>query len=68
MANGLVRANAIAILLDAFPLIDTDASNEETDNLLQKQFDLFLVRRPSVAPRFLVPRVRRILYLRRCLC
>ncbi|BDA48499.1 Condensin-2 complex subunit G2 [Coccomyxa sp. Obi] len=37
-ANPAVRRNALGVLLDAFPLQDPDASNEETDELLSKQF------------------------------
>lgn len=44
VANGLVRANAVGILIDVFPLVNPEASNEEMDALLQKQFDTLLVR------------------------
>ncbi|CAL8463631.1 g3165 [Coccomyxa elongata] len=37
-ANPAVRRNTLGVLLDAFPLQDPDASNEETDELLSKQF------------------------------
>ncbi|XP_048579547.1 condensin-2 complex subunit G2 isoform X2 [Nematostella vectensis] len=49
VANPLVRANAAAILVDAFPLQNPDANNEEIDALLQKQFDLLqeLLEDPS---------------------
>lgn len=39
----MVRANAAALLIDAFPLQNPDANNEEVDNLLQKQFDILQV-------------------------
>jgi condensin-2 complex subunit G2 len=40
----MVRANAAALLIDAFPLQNPDSSNEEVDNLLQKQFDILQVQ------------------------
>ncbi|XP_071943321.1 condensin-2 complex subunit G2-like isoform X2 [Antedon mediterranea] len=40
VANGTVRANSIAILVDTFPLLDPEHTNEERDILLQKQFDI----------------------------
>lgn len=39
----MVRANASALLIDAFPLQNPDASNEEADEFLQKQFDILQV-------------------------
>jgi len=39
----MVRANASALLIDAFPLQNPDATNEEADELLQKQFDILQV-------------------------
>ncbi|XP_033733083.1 condensin-2 complex subunit G2-like [Pecten maximus] len=41
VANCHVRENAAMLLLDAFPLQDQDLCNEELDQLLQKQFDIF---------------------------
>lgn len=38
-----MRANAAALLTDAFPLQNPDAGNEEVDALLQKQFDTLKV-------------------------
>ncbi|XP_041457703.1 condensin-2 complex subunit G2-like [Lytechinus variegatus] len=40
VANSSVRANAAALLIDAFPLQDPEANKEETDALLQKQIDI----------------------------
>ncbi|XP_064594781.1 condensin-2 complex subunit G2-like isoform X2 [Liolophura sinensis] len=40
VANGAVRANSAALLVDAFPLENPESNVEETDRLLQKQFDL----------------------------
>ncbi|XP_030855770.1 condensin-2 complex subunit G2 [Strongylocentrotus purpuratus] len=40
VANASVRANAAALLIDAFPLQDPEANKEETDALLQKQIDI----------------------------
>ncbi|XP_071503358.1 condensin-2 complex subunit G2-like [Diadema antillarum] len=40
VANAAVRANAAALLIDAFPLQDPTASKEDTDSLLQKQIDI----------------------------
>jgi len=39
-ANPLVRAQATMLFFDAFPLQDSDASNVESDVVLQKQFGL----------------------------
>eukprot|EP01135_Chromosphaera_perkinsii_P006883 Nk52_evm38s621 gene=Nk52_evmTU38s621 len=39
VANSEVRANAAAILFDAFPLQDPDSRASEIDEALQKQFD-----------------------------
>lgn len=39
-----MRGNATWVLVDAFPLLDPDFNTEEKDTLLQKQFDLLLVR------------------------
>lgn len=44
VANPDVRGNATWVLVDAFPLLDPDFNTEEKDTLLQKQFDLLLVR------------------------
>ncbi|KAL0041759.1 hypothetical protein WJX79_003625 [Trebouxia sp. C0005] len=38
-ANAGVRNNALQLLIDAFPLQDTSASAEESDELLQRQFE-----------------------------
>ena len=43
VANPYVRANAAAVLFDAFPLQDPDALREETDLLMQRQFDCMMV-------------------------
>ena len=40
VANPSVRANAAAILFDAFPLQDSDANAAQTDQLMQRQFDV----------------------------
>jgi len=39
VANPMVRRNSALLLVDAFPLQDPEASNEEMDAMLQKQFD-----------------------------
>ncbi|KAK9830117.1 hypothetical protein WJX72_009857 [[Myrmecia] bisecta] len=39
-ANPAVRRNALLLLIDAFPLQDPDAANEETDELLSRQFSI----------------------------
>ena len=54
MANAQVRANAAALLVDAFPLQDPDANVEETDSLMQKQFDILEVRNPTYHNCFIV--------------
>jgi condensin-2 complex subunit G2 len=41
-ANAIVRAQASAIFFDAFPIQDPDAGAAETENMLQKQFDLLV--------------------------
>ncbi|XP_021357093.1 condensin-2 complex subunit G2-like isoform X2 [Mizuhopecten yessoensis] len=41
VANCHVRENAAMLLLDSFPLQDQELCNEELDQLLQKQFDIF---------------------------
>ena len=43
-ANHQVRANAVALLMDAFPLQNPDSTNEEIDALLQQQFDILQVK------------------------
>ncbi len=43
VAQSHVRANAASLLLDAFPLQDPNQTREQTDSLLQKQFDLMTV-------------------------
>ena len=45
VANGLVRANAASLMIDAFPLRNPTDSAQENDELLQKQFDLLDVSR-----------------------
>ena len=40
-ANGIVRANAAALLIDAFPLSDPEAPVADADALLQRQVDAF---------------------------
>jgi condensin-2 complex subunit G2 len=46
VANSHVRANAVCLMLDAFPLHDPCSTREEIDSLLQKQFDLMSVSPP----------------------
>lgn len=41
VTNHNVRENAARLLLDSFPLQDQELCNEELDQLLQKQFDIF---------------------------
>ncbi|XP_022081754.1 condensin-2 complex subunit G2-like isoform X2 [Acanthaster planci] len=41
VANASVRANAAALLIDAFPLQDPESNKEDSDALTQKQFDIF---------------------------
>ena len=40
VANPSVRANAAAILFDVFPLNDSNANVAQSDELLQRQFDV----------------------------
>ena len=40
MTNPSVRANAAAIFFDVFPLRNPDANVAETDQLMQRQFDM----------------------------
>ncbi|XP_013379950.1 condensin-2 complex subunit G2-like [Lingula anatina] len=40
VANGNVRANAAALMIDAFPLQNPEDNVEEIDRLMQKQFDM----------------------------
>jgi hypothetical protein len=40
VANPSVRANAAAILFDVFPLNDSTANVAQSDELLQRQFDV----------------------------
>jgi hypothetical protein len=40
VANPNVRANAAAILFDVFPLNDSTANVAQSDELLQRQFDV----------------------------
>ena len=44
VASALVRKNAATLLIDAFPIQDPTAPAEETDALMQKQFDNLAVR------------------------
>lgn len=46
VANCHVRANAVCLMLDAFPLHDPSTTREECDTVLQKQFDLMTVSGP----------------------
>ena len=46
VANASVRANAAALLMDAFPLQDPESSKEDSDALTQKQFDILQVGSP----------------------
>ena len=48
-ANAQVRVNAVLLLVDAFPLRNPDATAEEFEELLQRQFDAltFLLKDPS---------------------
>ena len=39
MANAHVRSNAGNLLVDAFPLEDTDSYVQESDGLIQQQLD-----------------------------
>jgi len=41
MPNSGVRANAVALLIDVFPLQSDDSSAHITNKLLQRQFDAF---------------------------
>lgn len=41
--NGVVRVNALELLIEAFPLQDPNSSREERDELIQKQFDILQV-------------------------
>ena len=43
VAHSHVRANAAFLLLDTFPLQDPDATREQTNDVLQKQFDAMMV-------------------------
>jgi len=43
VANSIVRANAVTLLIDAFPLQSDDTSPQVMDELLQRQFDAFKV-------------------------
>lgn len=42
--NPIVRKNAVTLLVDAFPLQNPNSSDEEVDELMQKQFDHLTVR------------------------
>ena len=39
VANDHVRANAITLMMDAFPLLDPSAGKEESESEVQKQVD-----------------------------
>lgn len=43
MANGCVRANAVTLMMDAFPLLDPAAAKEDVDSEVQKQVDVMKV-------------------------
>lgn len=43
VAHPHVRANAAFLLLDAFPLQDPETTREQTNDMLQKQFDAMMV-------------------------
>ena len=47
VANQDVRANAVCLLSDAFPVLQTGMDREERDAALQRQFDLFKVPKTS---------------------
>ncbi|KAB7497693.1 Condensin-2 complex subunit G2 [Armadillidium nasatum] len=42
VANGYVRRNAVTLLCDLFPCTDISLSNEEKDELMEKQYQAFL--------------------------
>ena len=42
-----MRANAASLLLDAFPLQDPDSTRDKIDEIMQKQFDIMMVRAVS---------------------
>ena len=43
VANGHVRANAVTLMLDAFPLVEPGLCRQDVDLQLQRQFDLIRV-------------------------
>lgn len=43
VANAHVRANAVTLMLDAFPLLEPQACRQDMDQQLQQQFDLIKV-------------------------
>ena len=43
VANDYVRANAVTLMMDAFPLVDPNASKEDVDSEIQRQVDLMKV-------------------------
>jgi condensin-2 complex subunit G2 len=66
VANPLVRRNAASVFLEAFPLQDPDSNQQETDELMQKQFSALetLLYDESVAVRCaVIPGVFRMLNL-----
>ncbi|KAL7639312.1 UNVERIFIED_CONTAM: hypothetical protein RMT77_009801 [Armadillidium vulgare] len=42
VANGYVRRNAVTLLCDLFPCTDVSLTNEEKDELMEKQYQAFL--------------------------
>ncbi|XP_065184272.1 condensin-2 complex subunit G2-like [Sycon ciliatum] len=50
VANVCVRANAASLLIDAFPLQNSDSTREENDELLQKQINVLLDLLADPAP------------------
>ena len=57
VTHPVVRRNAVTLLTDAFPLQDPQAPVDDTNHLIQKQFDCLSVKtklsRPSTIHRFL---------------
>ena len=49
VANQDVRANAVCLLSDAFPVLQTSMDREGRDSALQMQFDIFKVRTTNVS-------------------
>ena len=40
MANDLVRANAVTLMMDAFPILDPSAMKKDVESEVQKQVDI----------------------------